>query len=215
MASIKIKLRSTKHTMVEAKTVTFEELRAKMAKVSAEGTDAEIMAVAEEMRKFKADIQKAEADKAKAEADALAGKREAEETRLFPIILSQVDAKALLELKAKGFTFVIDHKEDDKGRLDPDGTVKVTGSLKLMVPTVKTRTGGGGGGGTGITVESQTGLKREQLIETYATDEEKATIQKAKDDATARGGNPNSSGWSASKPIVKRILADHPELIKK
>lgn len=201
--------------MVEQNAPTLEELKAQMATACVSGTDADVIRIGKLITKHTQDVVKAEATKLQEEATALAGKREELEGKLFAAVKGVVNASDLVDVKAKGFTFIVNHSEDDKGRLDINGTVKVKGAVKLMVPAIKKAGGGGGGGGAGITIESQTGFKRSQLIEDYATEEEKSAIAKARTDAEARSANPNSSGWSAEKPVVKRILAEHPELIKR
>lgn len=181
---------------------TFDSLTAQMQVAIAGQNDAEVIRLGKLIVKFKTDIEKREADKLKAEAEAMAGDREKLAKSLLKIVKMGIDIPALEAVKAKGFTF---HLADDTSDIP---------YLGLLVPAVR-KTGGGGGGGTGVTVSSQVGMPRHELIEKYATDAEKVAVTKAREDATARGGNPNSSGWSAEKPVVKRILADNPQLIKR
>jgi hypothetical protein len=192
------------------------QIKADLARAIASGNDGEVMRLSKAIMAYAADIKKAEADKLKAEAEALAGKREALEAAIYKAVMKVLKPEEILSAKAKGFTIVVDHLENDKGQLDPAGQVAVTGACKLMVPTIKAKAASTGGtGGTGVTVESQTGMKRAELIDKYATDEEKATIERAKEAAKAEGKNANSVEWAAGKSVVKRILADHPELIRK
>jgi hypothetical protein len=193
---------------------TLDQIKADLALAIASGNDGEVMRLSKAIMAYAADIKKIEADKLKAEAEALAGIREALEAKIYKAVMKTLKAEEILSVKAKGFTIVVDHLENDKGQLDPAGQVAVTGACKLMVPTIKAAKATSTGG-TGVTVESQTGMKRAELIRRYATDEEKATIENAKATAQAEGKNVNSVEWAAGKPIVKRILADHPELIKK
>jgi len=202
--------------MTEVKAL--DQIKADLALAIASGNDGEVMRLSKAIMAYAADIKRAEADKLKAEAEALAGIREALEAKIYKAVMKALKPEEILSVKAKGFTIVVDHLENDKGQLDPNGQVAVTGACKLMVPTIKAAKAastGGTGGGTGVTVESQTGMKRAELIHKYATDEEKATIESAKETAKAEGKNVNSVEWAAGKPVVKRILADHPELIKK
>jgi hypothetical protein len=196
---------------------TLDQIKADLALAIASGNDGEVMRLSKAIMAYAADIKKIEADKLKAEAEALAGIREALEAKIYKAVMKTLKPEEILSVKAKGFTIVVDHLENDKGQLDPAGQVAVTGACKLMVPTIKAAkvASTGGTGGTGVTVESQTGMKRAELIDKYATDEEKATIESAKATAQAEGKNVNSVEWAAGKPVVKRILADHPELIKK
>ena len=193
---------------------TLDQIKADLALAIASGNDGEVMRLSKAIMAYAADIKKIEADKLKAEAEALAGIREALEAKIYKAVMKTLKPEEILSVKAKGFTIVVDHLENDKGQLDPAGQVAVTGACKLMVPTIKAAKATSTGG-TGVTVESQTGMKRAELIRRYATDEEKATIESAKETAKAEGKNVNSVEWAAGKPIVKRILADHPELIKK
>jgi hypothetical protein len=196
---------------------TLDQIKADLARAIASGNDGEVMRLSKAIMAYAADIKKIEADKLKAEAEALAGIREALEAKIYKAVMKVLKPEEILSVKAKGFTIVVDHLENDKGQLDPAGQVAVTGACKLMVPTIKAAkaTSTGGTGGTGVTVEAQTGMKRAELINKYATDEERATIENAKATAQAEGKNVNSVEWAAGKPVVKRILADHPELIKK
>ncbi|KKN75164.1 hypothetical protein LCGC14_0383230 [marine sediment metagenome] len=194
---------------------TLDQIKAEMLQAITDGNDADVARLAKSIQKHSTDIVKAEADKQKKEGEALAGVREklavAIHTAIGDIssqrpervakgveVLAGIEDK-LSKVKAKGYTFKLD---------ELDVQYK---SVALAVPTVR-KSSGGGGGGTGVTVQSQTGLRRGELIEKFGTGEEKANIQKAFDGASS---SPGSAKWSAEKPVVKRILADHPELIKR
>ncbi len=186
------------------KVQTPAEILAAITVAGAAGDITEVVRLGNLLKKHQGDIAKAEADKLKAEAEAMAGDREKLAVEVWKYVKSMPGITDKLEtVKAQGFTFKLD-----------TGEIQYK-SVALTVPTIKTRAAGGGGGGTGVSVASLTGLPRAQLIDQYATADEKVTIDKAKTEAAARGGNPNSSGWSAEKPVVKRILADNPSLIKK
>ena len=182
---------------------SLEQLKAEMGKALAEGNDTEMIAISKLILKQKSDVEKAEANKLAAEAEALSGVRVALSVKIWETIGAEMRAE-LLKVKATGFTYKMDGT--------PDGISYK--NVLLTVPAVKTKKTGGGGGGAGITVASQTGMTRSALIAEYATDDEKAVIAKAREDAVNRGGNPNSSGWSAEKPIIKAILVRNPELVK-
>lgn len=186
--------------MVEqAPPTALDELKAKMkVAISAEGNDADVVKIGKEIVKLKADVEKAEASKIQAEAEALAGDREKLAAEVVETINSLGLGKKLEKVKAMGFRYLLPDDQSDIPR------------IALAVPTVKTR-GGGGGGSTGA-LKEQTGLARHELIGKYATPNEKAAIQKAFDEATSRK---DSARYSAEKPVVKRILADNPNLIKK
>jgi len=196
----------------EIKPATLAELQEQM-RIACEkpNNSMEVINLAKAINKFSQDVQKAEVTRLQAESAALAGQREDLEKEIYKAIkpiLAQFD---VVGMKAKGFTVVVNHMEDNKGKLDPAGTVKVTGGVKLIVPAIaKARTGGNGGGSTGV-LKAQTGLSRQEIIDQYATDEEKAAITKAYDEAESR---PDSARYSAQKAPIKRILAEHPELIK-
>ena len=184
----------------ENKAPTLDQLKAEMRQAIEDGNDADVARLAKALQKHSADIVKAEAAKVTAEGVALAGDREKLAISIHKGVISMPGVmEALAQVKAKGFTFKLD--EDD---------VKYK-AVSLTVPTIR-KAGGGGGGGTGVTVQSQTGLRRGELIDQYATDGEKATIQSAFDNAKS---SPGSAKWGAEKPGVKRILADNPALIKK
>jgi len=206
--------------MTEIKTTpTLEDIKAELLAAITNGDDAGVMRLSKAVTKFKSDIEKAEAEKLQAEATALAGEREALEAILTAAILPMVKAEDLLRVKAKSFIVTVSHREDANGKLDSNGEVKVKGGIKLVVPTVKAKkAGGGGGNGTGVTLSSTTGMARKDLIDTYATDEEKADVEAKVQTAADEGKNANQQNsirWAANQPVVKRILADHPELIKR
>ena len=189
---------------------TFADLKAQLVKAGEAGDDTEIIRLSKLILKRKSDVEKATAEALKREAEALAGVRETLTATIMKAVSEVIDPAALLKVKAKGFTITVNHTENEKGQLDPNGTVKVTGGCALIVPAIR-KTGGGGGGSTGA-LKSQTGLSRHELIDQYATDTEKAEVQAAQDNATSR---PDSARYSAEKPVIKRILADNPHLIKR
>ena len=132
---------------VPATVETFESLKSQL---KAATEDAEIMRLSKAILKHKSDVEKAEADKGKKEAEAMAGDREKLAGMIAKAVKGVVDANTMLAVKAKGFTYTIDHNENEKGQLDPTGAVKVTGGCALIVPAIrKASTGGGGGGSTG------------------------------------------------------------------
>ena len=176
---------------------TPEEIMASITAAGASGNLAEVIRLGNQLKKHQGEIQKAEATRLKAEAEKLAGVREKLAKDIWQEV-TPVTKKRLVDVKAKGFTF----------KLDADGVEYK--AISLTVPTIKARTGGGGGGSTGA-LKAQTGLSRHELVDEYATDEEKAGIADAESSATSR---PDSARYSAEKPVIKRILADNPNLIK-
>ena len=177
---------------------SLEQLKAEMTKALLDGNDTEMIAISKLILKQKSDVEKAEANKLTAEAEAMAGVRGELAATIWASITPAVKAE-LLKVKATGFTFKLDGT--------PDGISYKT--VSLTVPTVKTKKTGGGGS-TGQ-LKQQTGLSRHELIDQYATDAEKGEVQTAQDNAATR---PDSARYSAEKPVIKRILADNPELVK-
>lgn len=188
--------------MPEEKQPTFEEIKAQLTAALQDGNDAEAMRLSKLMVKSKADVEKAEAAKLQAESEALAGERTKLSVEVTKYIHKMPNiVESLGVVKATGFTFKLPYK-------DANG-VMTDASVALAVPTVKTRTGGGGSTGN---LKVETGLARHELIEEYGTSDEKVGIKKAGDEATSR---PDSARYQAEKPVIKRILADNPQLIKR
>ena len=186
----------------EAKTPeTLDLLKVRMAKAVADGNDADVVAISKLILKQKSEVEKAEATRLQAEAESLAGDREKLAKSIWKRVTSNVTADELEAVKATGFTFKLDAMVD--------GALVQYKSVALSVPTVRAR--GGGGGSTGA-LKAQTGLSRHELIDQYATPDEKVAIQAAYDGAASR---PDSARYSAEKPVIKRILADHQDLIKR
>lgn len=171
---------------------SIEELKKAMSEALAKDDTAEVLRISSEIHKQKQAVAKAEAEKVKAEGEKLAGARE----KLAKLILASVN-KALptvvadLEaMKANGFTF---HR---RGVLDANGVPMATSSVGLLVPTVRAR--GGGGGGAGKT-KAEFGMSLGELVDKYATDDEKAEI------ANAASG---SQSWQLKVAVKKRLIAD-------
>lgn len=178
-------------------------LKSELTAAIAAGNDVEFIRLSKLVLKNSSDIQKVEAERVKKEAESLAGEREKLATLIHKLVKTVVNVADLERMKAKGFTFHLDAP-------DSNGVMVTHKSVALLVPTVKTRTGTGGGS-TGA-LKQETGMSRSQLIDKYATEEQKATITEAQDSATTR---PDSARYTAEKPVIKDILAKHPELIKK
>ena len=188
----------------EVKALTLDELKAQMSAAIADGNDTEMLRLSKLLLKQKSDVEKSEALKLLAESEALAGDREKLATAIFKAVKGIINVAELEKVKAKGFTFKLN-------ALDANNVMVIEKSVALLVPTIKVRGGGGGGGSTGQ-LKQETGMSRHELVDKYATAEEKATIQTAQDGATSR---PDSARYVAEKPVIKRILADNPELIKR
>jgi len=189
-------------TMPE-KPQTLDTLKVGLSAAIADGNDAEMMRLSKLLLKYKQDVEKAEITKLKAEAEAMAGEREKLAVSIFKALKAIVPTAELERLKAKGFTFKLDAP-------DSNGVMVNYKSVELLVPVIKARTGGGGGS-TGA-LKQETGLTRHELIEKFATAEEKTAVQTAYDTAENR---PDSARYNAEKPVIKRILGEHPELIKR
>ena len=183
--------------------MTPAEIMGKIAAAGASGDLAEVIRLGNILKKHQVEILKAEADKLKVEAEAMADDRAKLAADILVIVKGAVSTERLTTLKATGFTFKLPYA-------DQNGVMTSAG-VSLSVPAIKQpKTGGGGGGSTGA-LKSQTGLSRHELVDQYATAEEKASIQKAEAEATNR---PDSARYTAEKPVIKRILADNPHLIK-
>jgi len=180
---------------------TPEQIMAKIAAAGASSDLAEVIRLGNQLKKHQGDIMKAEADKLKAEAEAMAGDRAKLADEVLKTIPKELEAK-LVAVKAAGYTFKLAYT-------DPQG-VAVKPAVALSIPTIKAKSSGGGGGSTGA-LKAQTGLSRHELVEQFATDPERAGIAKAEAEATSR---PDSARYIAEKPVIKRILADNPHLIK-
>jgi len=182
---------------------TLDTLKVGLSAAIADGNDAEMMRLSKLLLKYKQDVEKAEITKLKAEAEAMAGEREKLAVSIYKALKAIVPTAELEKLKAKGFTYKLDAP-------DSNGVMVNYKSVELLVPVIKTKTGGGGGS-TGA-LKQETGLTRHELIEKFATTEEQTAIQTAYDTAENR---PDSARYNAEKPVIKRILGEHPELIKK
>lgn len=177
---------------------TLVELQKQMAEALAANDVKKIEEAAMAIVKSKAERAKVEVEKAQKESEALAGKRE----KLAEAIKSAVKAlgldKQIADVKAKGFNYTIDHREDDKGRLDAKGEVSVTGGVGLLVPAIKARKAGGVGGGAGKT-KDEYGMSLQEVFEKFATPEDREKL------ATAET---NSSQWQVKNSVKKRAIAD-------
>lgn len=181
---------------------TLESLKARLGIALADGNDPEVIAISKLILKQKSDVEKVETARLLAEAEALAGDREKLAKSIWKAVGGVVSVDALNAVKATGFTYKLDAP-------DAQGAMVFYKSVALTVPTIKTR--GGGGGSTGA-LKQQTGLSRHELIDTYATQTEKDAVDLAFNSASSR---PDSARYSAEKPVIKRILADNPNLIKR
>ncbi len=182
--------------------LTPAEIMQKIAMAGAGGDLAEVIRLGNLLKKHQTEILKAEADKLKVEAEAMAGDRAKLAAEILVSVKAFLAPQKLEALKATGFTFKLPYT-------DANG-VLTSASVALSVPAIKTPKVGGGGGSTGA-LKSQTGLSRHELVEQFATEAEKATIADAEAKATSR---PDSARYMAEKPVIKRILADNPHLIK-
>lgn len=184
---------------------TFEELKSQLMAALVSGNDAEVMRLTEAIRKNKTEVARVEAERIKAENEALAGERAKVAEKLTKHVARVQGMMTLLQgVKATGFSYKLP-------TVDQNGVETMYG-VALMIPAVKEhQTGTGHVGSTGK-LKDETGMSRGEMIAKYATDEEKAAIQTAFDGAESRK---DSARYNAEKPVIKRILADHPELIKR
>jgi len=112
-------------------------------------------------------------------------------------------------VRAKGFTYTTDHNEDEKGRVDPNGAVKVVGGVGLLIPAIKTRKANGGGGG-GKT-RDEFGMSLSEVFDKFATSEDRAKLEEAeaKDKSASEklGKTTNSNAWRVKNEVKKAALA--------
>ena len=195
----------------ETKPQTAQELMALIAAAGASGNLSEVIRLGNILRKQKSEIERAEADKLLKESEELAGARGEIAKNLAKLILPQVKAADLLALKVKSFVVTVSHKETGTGQLDPNGDIKVAGGVALVVPTIKTRKAGGGGGAR-VSTKDQVGMSLSELIDAYATPNQKTGIQAAYDEAAKNKG---SAKWQEQVKVKAEILKAHPELIRK
>jgi len=177
---------------------TLEALKAQL--VANISNDAEVMRISKLIVKMKADVEKAETAKLQAEAEAMAGDRLKLSQRILKALKTADYLSDLEGVKATGFTYQL-----------PCEANQFTVAVALLVPAIR-KTGGGGGGGSTGALKQQTGLSRHEIIDQYATPEEKGKVNAAQDGASSR---PDSARYMAEKPVIKRILADNPHLIKR
>ena len=178
-----------------------DELKGKMTEAvkvfTATGNMEAIQAVNAELNKAKADIAKTEGTRLLAEAEALAGKRGELESKVKQAVSALGLDKLLAEVKAKGFTYTIDHKETDKGVIDSAGEVSVKGGVGLLVSSVRTRKAGAGGGAGKS--KDEYGMSLSDIVDKFATADEQAAIV---------GADSNSKSWQLKVAVKKRAIAD-------
>jgi len=183
--------------------MSLEELQKQMSEALASNDVGKIEEIAMAIVKSKSERAKIEADKAVKEAEALAGKREALAKSIHEVVSQGRNpvpadlAQQLLAVKAKGFTFTIDHREDEKGRIDEKGEVKVTGGVGLLIPAIRTRKAGAVGG-AGKT-RDEYGMSLTEVFEKFATAEDREKLASAET---------NSSQWQVKNSVKKRAIKD-------
>ncbi|KKN74216.1 hypothetical protein LCGC14_0393020 [marine sediment metagenome] len=190
---------------------TLDTLKQDIQKAIAGGDDAAFNTLMKEYNSCKGEIAKAEAEGARKEAEALAGKREALANSIKTAVKALNLDAAIAGVKAKGFTYSTDHRTDDKGRIDANGAVKVTGGVGLSVPTIKARKAGGNGGGGGKS-KDEYGMSLSEIWDKFKTSEDEAKMVEAeKKDAEASeklGKSTNSNAWRVKNEVKKQAIAD-------
>lgn len=181
--------------------MSIADLQKQMSDALAANDVGAIEAIALAIVKSKGERAKAEADEARIEAEQLAGKREELAKAIHASVKTLKLDGAIAELKAKGFVYTISHREDDKGRIDPNGAVKVTGGVALMVPVLKARKAGGGT--TGKT-KDEYGMSLSEVFEKFATSEDREKLAAAE----AGEGRTDAKVWLVKTAVKKRAIAD-------
>jgi len=184
---------------------------AQIAAAGASGDIAEVIRLGNILKKMKSDVERAEAEKLQKESEELAGARDKAAVALGKVVLPAIKGIDILALKCKSFIVTVYHTENDKGQLDINGTVKVAGGVALVVPQVKAKRAGGTGGPREST-KDQIGMSLSELIDQFATTDQKAGIQTAYDKAEKNKG---SAKWQEQVKVKAEILKAHPELVRK
>jgi len=174
------------------------ELQKQMTEALAANDVKKIEEVAMAIVKSKSERAKEESEKARKESEALAGKRGELAKAIHASVKTLGLDKSIAELKSKGFTYTIDHREDDKGRIDDKGEVSVTGGVGLLVPAIKAHKAGATGGGAGKT-KDEYGMSLTEVFDKFATSEDKEKLAAAET---------NSSQWQVKNSVKKRAIKD-------
>jgi len=172
---------------------TENELKATLAAALEANDDDQILAVANELRKHKANIQKVAAEAARKEAEALAGGREKLARALQKEVNTPALQKRLREVKAYGFRFSIDRVDTPPGQ----APVNVEGGTTLLVPEVKT--GRRGAGGAAGKTKAEYGMTLQEVFDKFATDADREKLAAA-DGSTAE--------YNVKLAVKKNAIAD-------
>ena len=178
--------------------MSLADLQKQMSEALAANDVRKIEEIATAIVRSKSERAREEAELARKESEALAGKREELANSIKSMVKKLGLDKSIADVKAKGFNYTIDHKEDEKGRLDPNGSVRVTGGVGLIVPAVKARKAGGVGGGAGKT-KDEFGMSLTEVFDKFATKEDQEKL------ATAES---NSAQWQVKNSVKKRAIKD-------
>lgn len=176
---------------------SLEQLKQEIAKAASSGDDVTFNTLIKEYNSRKSEVAKAAAAAALAEANALAGEREAMEKKLWQAVQPALKDFDCYYLKCKSFIVTVNHNENDDGKLDRDGKVRVTGAVKLVVPTIKARSSGGGGG-TRVSSKDEYGMSLDEIFIKFATAEEQRELAEAET---------NSAKWQVKNKVKKAAIA--------
>jgi len=174
---------------------TIEELKALLAEAMSKESEADLLAGLEAITKKRSEIIKAKVEAEKKEEEALSGARQELATWIHERItatLKNLPAK-MAEVKVQGFTFKLD------GYPEPGVTYKSV-SLDTGKKTATTRKATSSGAAKGKSVEMY-GKTLQQIVDEFATDEEKAAI-------AAEQGN-NSKQWQLKNKVKERALKEN------
>lgn len=183
------------------------KLMQELAAASANQDLAEVIRLGNILRKQKSEVEKAEAAKLQKEAEELAGAREALGVNIHKAIAKAMPEmlREVAQVKAQGFTYKLDGVDAQGGKV----TYK---SVALLVPQAKAKKASASSG-VRVSTEEETGLKLGDLIDQYATQDEKAEIETAV--AEVEDAKKGSRKWQAQMKVKSRILKDNPTLIKR
>ena len=169
-------------------TVTLESLQAELAAQVTAGASVDVViAIADRMKKFRAEIAKAEALRLQKEADAMAEIRKANADKLHKMVVTR-QAQQVIDLlatvKAIGFHY----------NYRVEGNVVDIGFDYQQAPKAPKATGAHNIGKS----KDEYGLSLSEIVEKFATAEEKAEINAA---------TSNSMGWQLKTKVKKAAIA--------
>lgn len=174
--------------------MSIQDLQAQMAEAIAKNDVASMEAIAGQIVAGKKERAKVEADKLLKEAEQLAGKREALGAKIFHVVQGLGLDKELVEMKSKGFSYFVKTSYTVPGQPE----VHQQASCGLILVTAPKTHKAGGSGASGKS-KDEYGLSLSEIVEKFATAEERAAIVSAVN---------NSQSWQKKMVVKKRAIAE-------